>query len=146
MIDIKDIREAPERYRAGAKAKRIEVNIDRLLAVDKELLACRQRLQDIATEKNAVGKSIAKLPPEERQAAIARLSVLKEEEGRLNEQAKVRAGVRARCFRCPSRRRRTPCSETIRRAWRCWGDPAVRFRVEGYLDSRRRWIIDVEQR
>ncbi|MGI6271370.1 MAG: serine--tRNA ligase [Anaerohalosphaeraceae bacterium] len=89
MIDIKDIREAPERYRAGAKAKRIEVNIDRLLAVDKELLACRQRLQDIATEKNAVGKSIAKLPPEERQAAIARLSVLKEEEGRLNEQAKA---------------------------------------------------------
>ncbi|HPD45466.1 MAG TPA: serine--tRNA ligase [Anaerohalosphaeraceae bacterium] len=89
MIDIKDIREAPERYRAGAKAKRIEVNIDRLLAVDKELLACRQRLQDIATEKNAVGKSIAKLPPEGRQAAIARLSVLKEEEGRLNEQAKA---------------------------------------------------------
>ncbi|MBE0536563.1 MAG: serine--tRNA ligase [Phycisphaerae bacterium] len=89
MIDIKDIRENPQRYKAGAKAKRIDVDIDRLLEIDGRLLSCRQRLQDIATEKNSVGKSIPKLADGDKQAAIARLSTLKEEEGQFNEEAKA---------------------------------------------------------
>jgi len=89
MIDIKDIRENPQRYKNGAKAKRFEVDIDRLLDIDSTLLRCRQRLQDIATEKNSVGKSIPKLADADKQAAIGRLSTLKEEEGRLSEEVKA---------------------------------------------------------
>ena len=43
MIDIKQIRENPERFKKAAKDKNIEVDIDRLLAVDTELLAAKQR-------------------------------------------------------------------------------------------------------
>jgi len=42
----------------SAKAKRLFVDIDKLLQVDAELLAHKQRLQVLATEKNSVGKSI----------------------------------------------------------------------------------------
>ncbi len=89
MIDIRDIREDPQRYKDGAKAKRFDVDIERLLEADGRLLCCKQRLQEIATEKNSVGKSIPKLADAERQAAISRLSALKEEEGRLNDEVKV---------------------------------------------------------
>lgn len=88
MIDIKKIRENPQKFRDGAKAKKFDVDIDRLLEVDAALLDCRKRLQDIATEKNSVGKSIPKLSADEKQAALARLGELKNEEAGLNEQIK----------------------------------------------------------
>jgi len=88
MIDIKKIRENPQKFRDGAKAKKFDVDIDRLLKVDAALVDCRKRLQDIATEKNSVGKSIPKLSADEKQAALARLGELKNEETGLNEQTK----------------------------------------------------------
>lgn len=88
MIDIKKIRENPQKYKDGAKAKKFDVDIDRLLEVDAGLMDCRKRLQDIATEKNSVGKSIPKLSADEKQAALARLGELKNEEVGLNEQIK----------------------------------------------------------
>jgi seryl-tRNA synthetase len=85
MVDIKDIRENPQRYKDGAKAKRFdEVDIDTLLDVDSRLRAAKARLQDLVTEKNRVGKEIPKLAPEEKKAALARLSDLKNEETGLN--------------------------------------------------------------
>ena len=86
MIDIKKIRENPQKFTDGAKAKKFSVDIDRLLAVDTGLMDCRKRLQDIATEKNSVGKSIPKLSADEKQAALARLGELKNDEAGLNEQ------------------------------------------------------------
>lgn len=37
MIDIRDLREDPDKYKDGAKAKGIDVDIDALLEVDSEL-------------------------------------------------------------------------------------------------------------
>lgn len=88
MIDIKKIRENPQKFRDGAKAKKFDVDIDRLIEVDAGLMNCRKRLQDIATEKNSVGKSIPKLSADEKQAALARLGELKNAEAQLNEQIK----------------------------------------------------------
>jgi seryl-tRNA synthetase len=88
MIDIKRIRENPRKYQEGAKAKRFNVDIDRLMVVDAELLDHKKRLQDIATEKNSVGKSIPNLDPDQKQVALARLGELKTEESALNEQIK----------------------------------------------------------
>ena len=88
MIDIKKIRENPQKFTDGAKAKKFDVDIDRLLVVDASLLDCRNRLQDIATEKNSVGKSIPKLSADEKQAALAKLGQLKNDEAQLNEQIK----------------------------------------------------------
>jgi len=88
MIDIKQIRENPQKYKDGSKAKKFQIDIDRLLEVDKCLLACKKRLQDIATDKNRIGKDIPKLPPEQKNEVLAALSRLKEEEAELNEEIK----------------------------------------------------------
>jgi seryl-tRNA synthetase len=88
MIDIKLIRETPGVFKDGAKAKRFDVDIDRLLAVDAALQDDRKKLQDIATEKNRLGKEIPKLSAEARTEALAELSRLKEQETGLNEQIK----------------------------------------------------------
>ncbi|MFZ9011310.1 MAG: serine--tRNA ligase, partial [Anaerohalosphaeraceae bacterium] len=50
MIDIKLIRENPQKFIDGAKVKKMSADIDRLLEVDAKLLENKQKLQDIATE------------------------------------------------------------------------------------------------
>ena len=84
MIDIKQIRENPQRFIDGARVKNIHADIDGLLEVDKELLANKQRLQDIATEKNSIGKSIPNLEADDKQAALKQLGQLKGEEASVN--------------------------------------------------------------
>ncbi len=88
MIDIKDIRQNPQRYKDGGKAKNFPINIDRLLDVDEQLRQTRGRLQQITTEKNALGKAIPKLAADEKNSTLAKLAELKQEEARLNETIK----------------------------------------------------------
>lgn len=88
MIDIKLIRENPQRYKDGAKAKKFDVNIDRLLEVDAFLVDHKRKLQDIATEKNRIGKSIPKLEPDQKKEALTTLANLKQDEASLNETIK----------------------------------------------------------
>ncbi|MDH4201609.1 MAG: serine--tRNA ligase [Phycisphaerae bacterium] len=88
MIDIKLIRENPQRFIDGAKVKKIHVDINRLLEVDAELLKKKQELQDIATEKNRIGKDIPKLDPDKKKEALAALSKLKQDEADYNEAIK----------------------------------------------------------
>ena len=88
MIDIKLIRENPERFKKAAQDKAIACDIDRLIDVDRQVAEARRQLQDIATEKNRVGKSIPKLPEAERQAALARLSQMKDQEARFEDVVK----------------------------------------------------------
>ena len=85
MIDIKPIRENPEKFKKAAEAKRFNVDIDKLVAVDAELKTLKQQLQDISTEKNRVGKSIPKLAADEKQSALSQLSQLKQQEAEFNE-------------------------------------------------------------
>ena len=89
MIDIKLIRDNPQIYKDGARVKKIEADIDRLLRVDAELLSIKKKLQDIATEKNRIGKDIPKLSADEKQQALTTLSALKDEEAGYNEQIKT---------------------------------------------------------
>lgn len=88
MIDIKLIRENPQYFKDGAKAKKITADIDRLLEVDAQLADAKKKLQDIVTEKNRIGKDIPKLAPDQKKEALARLAGFKEEEGALNEALK----------------------------------------------------------
>ncbi len=88
MIDIKLIRENPQRFQEGATAKGFDVDIDRLLAVDAALLEAKKKLQDIATEKNRLGKEIPTLSPEAKKQVLDTLADLKQDEARLNEQSK----------------------------------------------------------
>jgi seryl-tRNA synthetase len=85
MIDIKQIRESPQKFKDACTAKKFDVDIDRLLEVDSELRAVKQQLQDISTDKNRIGKSIPKLSADEKQSALSRLSELKEREAKYDD-------------------------------------------------------------
>ena len=89
MIDIKEIRENPEKFKAAATAKGFSVDIDALVQVDAELKTIKQKLQDIATDKNRIGKSIPGLPPDEKKFALSQLSELKEQESKFDEEIKT---------------------------------------------------------
>lgn len=80
MIDIRDLRANPEAYIKAAQEKRIAADIPGLLQVDEHLKEAKARLQEMATEKNRIGKSIPKLSGPEKDAALLQLSQLKEEE------------------------------------------------------------------
>ena len=81
MIDIKEIRENPEKFKKAGKDKGFDADIDRLLELDADLREHKKRLQDIVTEKNRIGKSIPKLAPEKQQNILVELTKLKQEEG-----------------------------------------------------------------
>ncbi|HEW78431.1 MAG TPA: serine--tRNA ligase [Phycisphaerales bacterium] len=80
MIDIKEIRENPEKFKAACEAKKFDVDIDRLLEIENELRERKSILQNISTDKNRIGKSIPKLSKDEKQSALAKLSELKQSE------------------------------------------------------------------
>ena len=62
MIDLKDLRENPDKYRTGAANKNGDPTaIDRLLAVDAELRPLQTAQQQLTAEKNKIGKEIGQL-------------------------------------------------------------------------------------
>jgi seryl-tRNA synthetase len=89
MIDIKEIRENPNKFKAACKAKGFAVDVDKLLEIDADLLDYKRKLQDITTEKNRIGKTIAELAPEKKQTALFELTKLKQNEGDLAVRLKL---------------------------------------------------------
>ncbi len=88
MIDIKEIRENPERFKKAAIDKHIAADIDALMEVDAKLRDAKQKLQDFSTDKNRIGKSIPTLSGDEKQAALAQLAQIKQDEVGYQEQMK----------------------------------------------------------
>jgi len=99
MIDLKDLRQHPDRYRTGAAEKAAGVEIDELLRLDEQLRAAMTRRQELTAEKNAIGKQIGQLAGRikkaegeektkletERDALRKRPAALKAEEQQLQE-------------------------------------------------------------
>jgi seryl-tRNA synthetase len=88
MIDIKQIRENPERFKKAARDKSFDVDIDHLLTLYDDIQENKKKLQDIATEKNRLGKSIQGLSGDERINAIGKLSVHKKNEANIQDEIK----------------------------------------------------------
>ncbi len=61
MIDLKDLRANPDKYRKGAADKNSDVDIDELLSIDAELRQLMTRQQELVAEKNRIGKAIGQL-------------------------------------------------------------------------------------
>jgi seryl-tRNA synthetase len=79
MIDIKDLRENPDKYRRGAQLKGVSVDIEAILSLDEQRLKAQQEFERARAEQNDASKTIGKLKdPAEKQAAIARVAGLKE--------------------------------------------------------------------
>ena len=90
MIDVKDLRENPDRYRKAAQLKRMSVDIDAVLRLDAQRLAHQQEFERFRAEQNEASKQIGKLKdPAEKQAAIARMGELKAKVKDAEERAKA---------------------------------------------------------
>jgi seryl-tRNA synthetase len=73
MIDIKDLRENPEKYRKAAELKRMSVDVAAVLDVDARAVAAQQEFEKLRAEQNEASKQIGKLKdPEAKKEAIAK--------------------------------------------------------------------------
>jgi seryl-tRNA synthetase len=90
MIDAKDLRENPEKYRRGAQLKNVSVDIDAILAKEAQRIAAQQEFEKYRSEQNESSKEIGKVKdPAAKQAAIARMGELKGKVKEAEERMKV---------------------------------------------------------
>ncbi len=71
MIDQRLLRENPELFKAASRNKRIPADIDAVLKTDAQVRTLKTEVEQLRGERNRLSKSVSKLPPEERQAALA---------------------------------------------------------------------------
>ncbi|MGH8072274.1 MAG: serine--tRNA ligase [Candidatus Entotheonellia bacterium] len=76
MLDIAFIREFPEVVKAGAKKKRMQVDVDRLLDVDRQRRALITEIEQLRAERNRHSKKVSGVPPDEREALLAETRAL----------------------------------------------------------------------
>ena len=80
MIDIKLLRENPEKYRRAAELKKIQVDVAAVLDLDSALLKLQQEFEKLRAEQNEASKQIGRLKEaNQKQAAIAKVSALKDQ-------------------------------------------------------------------
>src|SRR4029077_21154474 len=78
MIDLKDLRENPDKYRRAAELKRMTADIAAVLDVDARCLGAQQEFERLRAEQNEASKQIGKLKdPAAKQEAIAKVGALK---------------------------------------------------------------------
>ncbi|MCE5229629.1 serine--tRNA ligase [bacterium] len=58
MIDLKLLRDDPDTLRRGIQAKRVNVDLDRLIQLDESRRSLARRVDELNTERNAASKSI----------------------------------------------------------------------------------------
>ena len=88
MLSIKTIREHPEEIKVGAKDKRITVDIDQLLTLDREIKPLQTKWETLQAERNSLSKTIGKSPAEERQVLKEKVLSIKGEMDQLTVQLK----------------------------------------------------------
>ena len=60
MVDLKDLRENPEKYRRGAERKNVKVDVDAILRADEERVSAQKEFEKLRTEQNEASKLIGK--------------------------------------------------------------------------------------
>ncbi|HJR97945.1 MAG TPA: serine--tRNA ligase [Actinomycetota bacterium] len=89
MLDIKAIREDPERFRAGLARRNLADAVDEILASDERRRTLTAKVEELRAEQNKASKTIGRAESDEKQrliAEVARVSAeLKELEPQLAE-------------------------------------------------------------
>ncbi len=89
MLDIKFIRQNPEKVKIACKNKEVKVDINRLLEVDKKRRDALMALEDMLAQKNKASKQIPRVKNEkERQKIILEMKELDRNSDRLNKNLK----------------------------------------------------------
>lgn len=79
MLDLRFIRDHAATVRRAIEVKGVNLNLDELLQLDRDLVALKQRVEAMQTERNANAKLVPKATPEERPALIQKGKDLSEE-------------------------------------------------------------------
>jgi seryl-tRNA synthetase len=79
MLDIAFIREFPELVKAGAKKKRLQVDVDRLLEVDRQRRVLITELEQLRAERNRKSRMVSGIAASEREALLAETRVITEQ-------------------------------------------------------------------
>jgi len=89
MLDIKFIRENPDKVKEACKNKQVKVDIDELLEIDKKRRETLQALEDMRAQKNKASKKISELKDEkEKKKIILEMRELDTNSDRLNKTLK----------------------------------------------------------
>ncbi len=104
MIDIQLLRDNPEAVRAGAKAKKVHINVEDILALDREHRALLQKIEACRAEKRVAGKEIGKTKDTARkEELLAAMRVVDAQEEALKpEIAKVEERLHALLMNIPN--------------------------------------------
>ncbi len=78
MLDIKFIRENSDIVKKACQLKNINLDIDALLSIDKEMVGLKTEEQNLLTQKNAITAKIPKASADERPSLIAESKALDE--------------------------------------------------------------------
>ncbi len=127
MLDIKFIRENKDIVKLGAKKKRIDVDIDRLLEVDDARKELQAHIEEKRAEQNAASKAIsATSDTAERQQVIERMAQVKEtvkrEEDALQEIMKEWRSLMVQVPNIPDMTVPEGASDEDNKEVRTWGD------------------------
>ncbi|MGW9351572.1 serine--tRNA ligase [Nocardiopsis flavescens] len=77
MIDLRALREDPDRLRASQLARGEDPSVaDRLLGLDSERRSALTRFETLRSEQKSMGKSVSKASPEERETLLVRAKAL----------------------------------------------------------------------
>ena len=79
MLALKFIRENPELVRDGARKKKIEFDLERLLELDASLLELNREVDDLRNQQKTMGKRMGGASPEEREEILTEQKTLKGE-------------------------------------------------------------------
>ncbi len=79
MLDIKFIRQNPEKVKEGCKKKRVDINIDELLEIDKKRREILKKVEEIRAQKNKASKEIVKLKGKEREKFLEKMREIDKE-------------------------------------------------------------------
>ncbi|XOB40668.1 MAG: serine--tRNA ligase [Candidatus Nealsonbacteria bacterium] len=89
MLDIKFIRENPDKVKQGCQKKQVKVDIDKLLRVDKKRREALSALEDMRAKKNKASKQIAAAEDKrEKQKIILQMRELDKSNDRLEKTLK----------------------------------------------------------
>ncbi len=86
MIDLKDLRDNPDKYRNGAAAKKMDAAaVDRLLEIDAQIRPLQTEREELIAEQNRIGKEIGPLAGRIKKAAGEEKAKLEAEMAKLQE-------------------------------------------------------------
>jgi len=79
MLDIGFIRNNPQIIKEGIRKKKLDMDVDELLAVDGEMRSIKSEVESLRAERNRLTKEIPKLQGDPRLEAVARVRSIKDD-------------------------------------------------------------------